>query len=133
MASAYLRDFQKQRSNAKCRGILWCLTFDEWLDWWKASGKLNQRGCHKGGYVMGRKNDTGPYSLNNIICISNAENNVRQFGNIRGSNNPNAKLSLSEVGAIRRSVLSAASIAVQYGVSASCIKRIRRNETWSGE
>lgn len=64
--SAGYRDFYKQYTNHKAsskqRGIDFHLTYDQWLNIWLLSGKLNQRGK----YVMCRFNDVGPYSVNNV-------------------------------------------------------------------
>jgi hypothetical protein len=56
-----------QKSKAKHRGIDWNLSFDEWLYIWEQSGHLALRGCSIGKYCMSRKNDTGPYSADNVF------------------------------------------------------------------
>lgn len=96
----YIRDYQNQRSNAKRRGIDFNLTFDEWTIWWQNTGKLHLRGRSKGCYVMGRKGDTGPYQLDNIICISFGENSTQgNTGNQRAKgykHTPEALLKIAE-------------------------------------
>jgi hypothetical protein len=56
------------------RGIDWQLTFEQWFGWWLESGHYHERGRLKDQYVMARFGDTGPYSLDNIMCIPNKEN-----------------------------------------------------------
>lgn len=67
--------FYCQRRNAtKIRQIEWKLSFEEWLDIWKQSGKLNQRGAKKGQYCMSRYNDQGPYAVGNVFIQLHADN-----------------------------------------------------------
>jgi hypothetical protein len=67
-----------QRSDAKRRGILFLLTFDEWFGIWKESGKLAQRGNVTGRYVMARFGDRGPYAVGNVRIIL-FEENAREY------------------------------------------------------
>ena len=64
------------KSKAKQRGIEFILSFDDWLNIWEKSGKLNDRGCKKGQYVMSRFNDTGPYSINNVFIQLHSKNSI---------------------------------------------------------
>jgi hypothetical protein len=66
--------YASQKSHAKQRGIPFNLTFEEWFDWWQATGHYHERGRNKHCYVMARYNDTGPYQLGNIYCCTVAEN-----------------------------------------------------------
>ena len=66
--------FSAQRSDAKRRGIPFLLTFEEWLNIWKASGRLQQRGHGRGRYVMARNGDRGGYELGNVRVILFEEN-----------------------------------------------------------
>lgn len=50
------------------------LTFDEWWKIWQDSGKWEQRGSRKGGYVMSRKNDLGHYEVGNVFIQLHADN-----------------------------------------------------------
>ncbi|MFM0554796.1 hypothetical protein P0D69_28070 [Paraburkholderia sediminicola] len=50
------------------------LTFEQWWDWWQATGHYHERGPKKGQYVMGRINDIGHYEIGNIVCITGAQN-----------------------------------------------------------
>jgi len=61
--------YHSQKSRALERGIEFLLTFEEWWDIWQASGKWDQRGRHRGQYVMARFGDQGAYEAGNIkIC-----------------------------------------------------------------
>ena len=64
-----------QRNNAKRRNIPFPITFDEWLQIWLDSGHWHDRGIKSAdNYVMSRKGDTGPYSINNVVIKSNRDN-----------------------------------------------------------
>ena len=58
--------YSQQRCMADKRGIEWKLTFDEWFNWWQATGVYHLRGRGKGKYVMARYGDQGAYELGNI-------------------------------------------------------------------
>lgn len=62
--SQYRADFCNQRSNAARRGIEWCLTFEEWYEWW--GDDIDKRGSGHGSLQMQRTADSGPYALWNI-------------------------------------------------------------------
>lgn len=66
--------YNEQRRNAKRRGIEWRFTYVQWLEWWVATGKINQRGRKADQYVMARHGDKGPYSPGNCYCCTQAEN-----------------------------------------------------------
>lgn len=68
--------FLQQKYQAKSRKIAWKLTFQQWLNIWVASGRLNKRGQRRGQYVMGRYGDVGAYEVNNVAIITNYENNA---------------------------------------------------------
>jgi hypothetical protein len=74
--------FRQQRSNAGNRGISWQLTFEEWRDWWLATGHVDERGRCTGQWVMARPFDSGPYALGNLQCLR-AEDNVSQQNELR--------------------------------------------------
>jgi hypothetical protein len=75
-ANIHNHRFLCQRYTAGLRGIEWNLTFQEWWDWWQATGHYNERGCKKGMYVMSRPGDKGPYALNNIVCKTHVDNTL---------------------------------------------------------
>jgi hypothetical protein len=68
--------FQYQRSNAEgpTRNIPWELTFKQWWNIWKRSGHWDERGRNKNNYCMARIGDAGPYSVDNVLIITNSEN-----------------------------------------------------------
>ena len=68
--------YRQQRHNTNHRGIAWEITFPEWWAVWEDSGKWDRRGRGIGQYVMGRINDLGPYSKDNVRIISHSQNIV---------------------------------------------------------
>jgi hypothetical protein len=68
----------RQRANAHRREIPWDFTFETWWEVWKASGKWDQRGVGRNGYVMSRINDEGPYCPENVEIKSMSENSKEQ-------------------------------------------------------
>jgi hypothetical protein len=61
--------FRDQRKMAERRGIIFSLTYSQWLKIWLDSGHLAQRGCRRGQYVMSRPGDRGPYSVSNSRVV----------------------------------------------------------------
>ena len=68
------RRFSAQCYDAARQGIVWMLTFEEWLRIWNESGHLPNRGCRNGQYVMARHGDKGPYAVGNVSIITCNEN-----------------------------------------------------------
>jgi hypothetical protein len=71
------QNFLSQKSMAtkkNGRDVEWKLSFEQWWDWWQATGHFHERGCRKGQYVMSRIGDIGPYEINNIFCQLHSEN-----------------------------------------------------------
>lgn len=66
--------YEQQRYNALYRGIPWEFTYDTWIEWWKSTGKLSERGRKGHEYCMCRIGDKGPYSPTNVFCATNADN-----------------------------------------------------------
>lgn len=64
--------FYMHRMNAKGRGIAFEFRFREWWELWEASGKWDER--RKGGYVMCRNGDAGPYSPGNVYIATSRHN-----------------------------------------------------------
>jgi len=66
--------FRCQKSRAKIRGVVFRLSFEQWLQIWRKSGKLAKRG--RGGllYVMARKGDRGAYAVGNVEIITHKQN-----------------------------------------------------------
>lgn len=59
---------------AASRKIEFLLTFEEWLQIWLDSGRIDERGTRKGKYVMARFGDIGPYAVGNVKIILHTEN-----------------------------------------------------------
>lgn len=67
------RAFAVHKGDAKRRGIPFLLTYEQWCMVWMESGKFEQRGRHRGCYVMSRPGDKGAYELGNVvICVAAA-------------------------------------------------------------
>ena len=66
------RKFFAQRACARKRGIEWCLSFEQWLNWW--GDDYCRRGRASLDLCMSRPGDNGPYSLDNIVKKTNKEN-----------------------------------------------------------
>lgn len=69
------RAYKAHEHNAKRRGIPFLFTPRQWWDWWNIAGRWENRGRKTGQYVMARKDDIGPYSIDNVFCAT-------AFGNI---------------------------------------------------
>jgi hypothetical protein len=67
--------YRAQKYQARSRKLGFTLTFEEWCKLWNDSGHWNDRGVGSGKYVMSRKGDIGPYSLDNVF-IQSFEQNV---------------------------------------------------------
>lgn len=70
----FRKGFTAHKSNAKMRGVEFLFTFEQWRDWWIATGKWELRGRGYGKYCMRRHGDVGPYSIDNVFCGTNEEN-----------------------------------------------------------
>src|SRR6266446_3506192 len=66
--------FYAQRQRAKQRGVVWELTFEDWIQVWIDSGHLDERGKGRGKYCMARFSDSGPYKIGNIKIIPYGQN-----------------------------------------------------------
>jgi hypothetical protein len=75
--------FVSQRNAAGGRGIVWSLTFVQWLEVWTVSGKLAQRGRGKGHYVMSRIKDEGGYVVGNVHIQLSTDNNRQGLAKCR--------------------------------------------------
>ena len=70
MSKTNYQRYKSQKATAKQRGIGFNLTYEEWLNIWESSGKLDQYGY----YVMSRVGDTGPYEVGNVFIQKRSEN-----------------------------------------------------------
>jgi hypothetical protein len=64
----------EQRQAARRRMIPFLLTFDEWLEIWRRSGHLDERGRGSDAYCMARIGDIGAYCVGNVMIITNHQN-----------------------------------------------------------
>lgn len=76
--------FMRQKTNARQRGVLWDLTFEEWWSIWEKSGKWEERGTGYKNYCMARKHDDGGYTKNNVSIITNRQNNQFSYKHTLG-------------------------------------------------
>jgi hypothetical protein len=53
------------------------LTRDEWITWWKDTGKFGERGNKPHNYCMSLIDRSKPYSLDNIECITNTKKDIK--------------------------------------------------------
>jgi hypothetical protein len=129
--------FSQQRCMADKRNIEWKLTFEQWIDWWVATGHYHERGRGKGKYVMCRYGDKGPYELGNIYCDTHKGNlvlahtgNTYSLGKTKsypnrdfsGAKNPSAR-QVKILGNVYGCIKDAAqSLGIGYSL---CKKRIR--------
>lgn len=95
------RRYIEHLCNARQRGIPFLLTFEQWAEIWRLSGKWDQRGARKGQYVMARPGDRGAYEVGNVV-ICRAEEN-------RAERNRNYALSGERNGAFGKNYWAAAS------------------------
>lgn len=79
MRTSEQKKYSDQKSKAKCRGIPFNLTFEEWWDIWQKSGKWDQRGIGKNRYVMSRYKDQGGYEVGNVHIQTISENNKEAY------------------------------------------------------
>lgn len=73
--------YENQKRKAKSRSIDWLFTYETWLDWWKSTGKLAERGRKSSEYCMCRIGDEGPYSPENVYCATNRQNIKDMYSN----------------------------------------------------
>jgi hypothetical protein len=64
----------EQKRNAGARNIEWKLTFREWTQIWRDSGRYEERGRGKGSYCLARKADAGAYEIGNVYIATNEQN-----------------------------------------------------------
>lgn len=74
MRDSFKKAYNDHKATAKKRGIEFLFEFEDWKEWWIATGKWNQRGKGIGKYCMARHNDVGPYSKENVFCELCSEN-----------------------------------------------------------
>lgn len=70
--------FQSLKDNAKRRGKVFGITFDEYKEFVTKTSYFLKKGRKSDSYHIDRKDETGPYAINNIQLLTNAEN-IRKF------------------------------------------------------
>lgn len=82
--------YRAHRQNARSRGILFWLTFEQWSAIWQESGKWEQRGLGADQFCMARMGDQGAYEVGNVVICSNRDNRIERNKNYRllGDSNP---------------------------------------------
>ena len=97
----YRKQFNDQKSNANHRNIDWQLSYEQWEAIWKLSGYLDKRGRGNGKYVMSRKGDQGPYSIENVFIQLWEKNRAEVFDDQLRMNEMNLKKSIKTKGIAR--------------------------------
>lgn len=70
--------FRNQRNSARTRGIPFLFDFETWWAWWQEEDRWLKRGRRADHLVMARRGDVGPYSPDNVICITLSENSSQK-------------------------------------------------------
>lgn len=70
----FRKAYTQQKANAKRRGVLFLLTFEQWKNIWLASGKWEHRGRGANKYCMCRNNDIGAYEIGNVFVDLGKQN-----------------------------------------------------------
>ena len=73
--------YRQHKTNAEIRGIKFNLSFPEWWQVWRESGKWGVKGREKGQFVMTRRNDIGAYELGNVTIKTTGENIEEYYAN----------------------------------------------------
>ena len=92
------KQFYAQRGNARNRNIEWKLSIEEYCQVWLKSGLWDKRGKGKGKYVMSRKGDIGPYSLDNVFVQSWEQNTRDAFSDPTKLEAINHKRKIAQIG-----------------------------------
>lgn len=138
--------FRAHRQNAKRRGIPFLFELADWWAWWQLDGRWERRGMGGDALVMARPGDTGPYSPENVVCLTHAQNQAeinpakRSAGLlaawqrkkargedshlvVRGKGHPRSRTVITPNGTFE----SAALAAEAYGVTRQCASMWVRN------
>ena len=60
-------------------GIPFQFTFEQWSEWWLTDDRWSRRGRKAGQLQMGRKGNSGPYSPDNIECVTKEQKQKAQL------------------------------------------------------
>lgn len=120
---------------AKRRDIEFHFAFEEWVNWWYDNlgpEWFSKRGRQKGQYVMARNGDIGPYSRQNVECITHQENARRaEKTPCLGEGNGRSKVTSQEALKIYNSSETLKEIALKFNISRSTVARIKDGRRWS--
>ena len=125
-----------QKANAKARGKDWKFTLEEWISWWEEKlgpNWLEKRGRGKSKYVMGRRGDTGPYSPENVECLTNLQNcEARRLNGsaAKGERSSQSVLTDKQAKEIYLATDKLKNLAQRYSVGITAIESIKRGRTW---
>jgi len=101
-SAKYGYKYASHHISAQKRGILFELSYGQWLKIWIWSGHLHERGRKIGQYCMARIGDTGPYAVDNVKIILRTENsreiNKEARSRISASRRNNAKILVDYLG-----------------------------------
>lgn len=131
-----MEKFNSQRQSSKIRGISFEFTLDEWTSWWEVNlgpEWRSLRGRKRGQYVMARKGDRGPYSIDNIECLVNTQNNSDQKKNRTssfGERNGMSILTEDIVKEIFHSPKGQYILAKEYGITQQTVSMIQSKKIW---
>lgn len=71
--------YRSAKKHSRERGILFLLTFEQWIKIWLDSGHWEERGRGFDKFCMARYGDKGPYAIGNVKIITNQENGEEQI------------------------------------------------------
>ena len=131
------RAYVGHRDGAYYRKIPFSFTFPEWVKWWEdhlGPDWLKKRGTHKGQYVMARKLDKGPYSVENVECLLHEDNSRAKGPNgtaPRGENIWAAKLTNAEALAIYKDPRPWDEIGTVFKITTHNVQQIKNGRTWN--
>jgi len=70
----YQAAYQNLRGNAKRRGKVFEITFEQFKEFCYKTDYIKKRGTSKTGLHIDRIDETGPYSIENIQALENSDN-----------------------------------------------------------
>ncbi len=71
--------YGNHKHSAIKRGIPFLYTFEQWSEWWLTDDRWSRRGRKAGQLQMSRKGDRGPYSPDNVECVTKEEKQKSQL------------------------------------------------------
>ncbi len=71
--------YGNHKHSAIKRGIPFLYTFEQWSEWWLMDDRWSRRGRKAGQLQMSRKGDNGPYSPDNVECVTKEQKQKSQL------------------------------------------------------